>query len=188
MVDIPKLSPEQPVVYPSFRPSSPFLRFMGSLRDGIIGSDAALQEQITRIDTALADAAAADAAAAAAAADAASAAADAGAANAVASAAQADVDAVAASLSGLTTSNVPEGSRLYHTTLRARGSVSASGTVLQYDSSAGVFSVNRQTGWNAPVGSVLRLSFDPTTITLPDLAKIVAALVTDLMAGKIPSA
>ena len=43
--------------------------------------------------------------------------------------------------SGTTTSNIPEGTNLYFTSARARGSISAS-SPLDYNSSTGVVSVN----------------------------------------------
>lgn len=39
---------------------------------------------------------------------------------------------------------------------------------------------NRQTGWTAPTGTVSRATFDQSTVTLPQLAQRVAALINDL--------
>lgn len=38
----------------------------------------------------------------------------------------------------------------------------------------------RQTGWAAPTGTVARITFDQSTVTLPELAKRLAALIIDL--------
>jgi hypothetical protein len=38
----------------------------------------------------------------------------------------------------------------------------------------------RQTGWTAPTGTLSRDTFDQSTVTLPELAKRLAALITDL--------
>lgn len=39
----------------------------------------------------------------------------------------------------------------------------------------------RQTGWGAPTNTLTRTTFDTTTVTLPQLAARVGALITDLM-------
>lgn len=41
---------------------------------------------------------------------------------------------------------------------------------------------NRQTGWAAPTGTISRATFDQSTVTLPQLAQRLAALITDLIA------
>jgi hypothetical protein len=38
-------------------------------------------------------------------------------------------------------------------------------------------------GWGTPSGTLTRTTFDPATVTLPDLAQRVAALITDLKTG-----
>lgn len=43
-----------------------------------------------------------------------------------------------------------------------------------------------QTGWVLPTASFSRATFDPATVTLAVLAQHVAALITDLMARKLP--
>lgn len=42
------------------------------------------------------------------------------------------------------------------------------------------FSANPATGWSLPTGAVSRAAFDESTVTLPQLAQRVAALITDL--------
>lgn len=45
---------------------------------------------------------------------------------------------------------------------------------------------NPEATWAAPTGTLARTTFDQSTVTLPELAKRVAALITDLLAVKLP--
>lgn len=88
----------------------------------------------------------------------------------------------------LSTNHVGEGGGvLYFTDARARAALSGAGLII-YDSGTGAITVSRQTGWGAPTGTVSRATFDPSTVTLEQLAQRLAALVTDLLADKIPDA
>ena len=65
-------------------------------------------------------------------------------------------------------------------TLSAAGLNLASGNVLQVAGTQVVTS--RRTGWGAPTGTATRTAFDTGTVTLPQLAERVKALVDDLAA------
>jgi len=51
---------------------------------------------------------------------------------------------------------------------------------------ADFLSTHNQEGWAAPTGTLDRTTFDESTVTLPELAQRVAALITDLLAVKLP--
>ncbi|MGH8336714.1 MAG: hypothetical protein ACRETL_07850, partial [Gammaproteobacteria bacterium] len=69
----------------------------------------------------------------------------------------------------------------------AAGGITA--TTGNFNAGAGVYQVAGvqvaaacQTGWTAPTGTLSRTTFDQSTVTLPELAKRLAALITDLTA------
>lgn len=66
----------------------------------------------------------------------------------------------------------------------ARTSISGAGAI-DYDSSTGVIDLPTQPGWTAPTGTATRTSFDTATVTLPQLAERVKAMVDDLTTSSI---
>ena len=59
---------------------------------------------------------------------------------------------------------------------------------VRYSGSAWAVELGRATGWGAPTGTATRTTFDTTTVTLPQLAERVKAMLDDLMAGTLPKA
>lgn len=64
--------------------------------------------------------------------------------------------------------------------LSVGGTVSPESRQAAYKSAAQVFSKLAQSTWVAPTGTLSRATFDPATVTLPQLADRVAAIVKDL--------
>lgn len=87
-------------------------------------------------------------------------------------------------LSPFDTDDLDEGGNLYYTDTRARAALSASG-IVSYDDTTGVFTTNTLTGWAAPSGTATRTTFDTATVTLPQLAERVKALIDDLTSRNV---
>lgn len=98
-----------------------------------------------------------------------------------------------------TTDNVPEGANLYHTTARARSSLS-DGAGIAYNSTTGVISVDPAGTYGTPTGTLSRATFAtytapvitpvPTQAEVQDIAdalqavsQTLAALITDMEAN-----
>lgn len=87
-------------------------------------------------------------------------------------------------IANLTTTDVPEGTREYFTDARARDALSGSGAI-DYDDTTGVIDLPTRAGWTAATGAATRSTFDTATVTLPQLAERVKALLDDLTTSNI---
>lgn len=65
----------------------------------------------------------------------------------------ASITGVADTVAGLTTTNIPEGTRLYYTDARARAALSATGTGLTYNNTTGLFTLSLGTAAQAATGT-----------------------------------
>jgi hypothetical protein len=82
-------------------------------------------------------------------------------------------------LSAFTTDDLPQGANLYFTPAAARLALSATG-IVSYNNTTGAFSSNTVSGWSPPTGTATRTAFDTASVTLPQLAERLKALIDDL--------
>lgn len=100
---------------------------------------------------------------------------------------QRDYELILEGDAGLTTDQVAEGSSLYYQDDRARGALSGFGAIA-YNPVTGEIDLPTRTGWGVPTGTATRSTFDTASVTLPQLAERVKALLDDLKSVNITGA
>lgn len=88
------------------------------------------------------------------------------------------------SLASFSTTNLSEGTNEYFTTTKARASLSGANCI-DYNSTTGVIGITKRTGWTAATGTATRSTFDTASVTLPQLAERLKALIDDLTTSNI---